>query len=153
MTIAHVIERIHPIRTQLEPYIPYFSFKFLVFCIEVPPLHSICRVSKYSVFLVPFGMPSHQLGIRFVGKQLLQMRDFRKIQNHVSMGVFYPHSSPIRHRYRYHQHCTCTVMHRKHDLLPSLHPCCKTTCSHFDKHVFSLPTPTGGQSNWRSTCF
>ena len=72
MTIAHLTKRIHAIRTQTEPYVSRIQFKFMVGSIYFYPLRPISGVSQYRVLLAFLFVPSHQLNIIFISKQMLQ---------------------------------------------------------------------------------
>ena len=69
MTTAHVAERIYPISTQSEPYVPHVAREvLLVFSIDIPSLSRVGRVSEHPVLLALLDMPSQQFGMPCVSK-------------------------------------------------------------------------------------
>jgi hypothetical protein len=74
---CHLTKRIHAIRTQIEPYIPRIHCKVFVGSIYFSPLGSISWVSQHCVFLSFFFVPSHQLSMLFISKQMLQTWYYR----------------------------------------------------------------------------
>src|SRR6266498_1546300 len=80
MCRAQVVERIHSISTQCEPYIPVLSSKISILPINLSLLRTIGRVSKLSILLVALvKMPSHHFSIPRVRKQMPQSRDNWKV--------------------------------------------------------------------------
>jgi hypothetical protein len=80
---AHFTKRIHAIRTQCEPYVPRIQCKVFVSSIYFSPLGSIGLVSQHHVFLAFFFVPSHQLSMLFVSKQMLQTWYYRRVPHDI----------------------------------------------------------------------
>ena len=72
-------KRIHAIRTQTEPYVSRIQIKFRVRSIYFSPLWPISGVSQHRLFLAFLFVPSHQLSILFISKQMLQMWYYRRV--------------------------------------------------------------------------
>ena len=85
---AHLTERIHAIRTQTEPHVSRIQFKFRVRSIYFSPLQPINGVSQHRVLLAFLFVPSHQLSIFFISKQMLQTWYYRRIPHDLHRNSF-----------------------------------------------------------------
>ena len=84
MIATNHVKRVHLIRAQTKPYVPYFIRKRpLVTVINSSPLGAISRVPQLSIIHSIFHVPPHQFCCLCCVKQMLQARNYREIPHHL----------------------------------------------------------------------
>ena len=152
MPIAHLTERIHAIRTQTKPYVSRIQGKVSVRSIYFSLLWPISWVSQHWVLLAFLFVPSHQLSIIFISKQMLQIWYYRGVPHDLG-GNSLPGTLPLDVP-RIIFFGSCNAMHRIRGKYPNSRSHLGRGCSHWDMHVSSAPPILEGKQvvSLRTSC-